>query len=358
MVQKTMARMQLDPKDHADAVSTEGSFISIFASFFTLVAKLQRARRRFAIIFRSFGSDHKKVETEWNAFCEMRHPIFSKLLEDIGPLDGSAPGVPDRRCNSFHTLYRDAEGLLIALDTFTNGPEELMWDAWAKQDPKPPVDDRDGRRYLREVLKARTIEGTPALQRWFRDFLTTQGTSAFKDDWAWWTFQKEKATAGKPMLLLPGEDTRQFFFDDNVEWHDTRIVDCRDPDFNPVSMTSGLDVYYTKANPVEAVLDDDYFLKHLIRSESMLSQGSQSAVSRPHQTSVLTTANQDTTDPNFARWMLRRIAFFVTWLRHQFLRLFFRRSAGGSKRAHPGNDHELPSTAPEQSRKISSRKIS
>ena len=41
--------------------------------------------------------DHEKIKEEWNAFCEMRHPVFSKLLNGIGPLDGSVPGVPDRR---------------------------------------------------------------------------------------------------------------------------------------------------------------------------------------------------------------------------------------------------------------------
>merc|ERR1719440_1126151 len=263
MVQKTISRMRIDTganlsEDKIDKCD-EASFISIFASLFTLVAKLQRSQQRFAILFRSFGSDHKKVETEWNSFCEMRHPVFSKLLEDIGPLDGSVDGVPDRRCSSTHTVYRDAEGILLALDVNTTGPENMTWDAWARQDPKPDSDTRDGRRYISEVLKLRTIEGVPALQRWLRDFLDSQATAAFKDDWAWWSFLKESPTAGKPMLLLPGEDSHQFFFDDNVEFSDARIVDCRDVDFDPVPQSFAMGRYYTKANPCEAVLDDDYF---------------------------------------------------------------------------------------------------
>merc|ERR1719272_689668 len=116
--------MQLEPgvcdADVAQDLGMHDSLIHLFPALFSLVAKLQRSKRPFAILFRSFGSDHKKVETEWNAFCEMRHPFFSRLLKDIGPLDGSVAGVPDRRCKTCHTFYRDAEGVLLALDSNTN----------------------------------------------------------------------------------------------------------------------------------------------------------------------------------------------------------------------------------------------
>merc|ERR1712135_202769 len=108
------------------------------------------------------------------AFCEMRHPLFKSFLKSIGPLDGSKPGVPDRRLYRIHTLYRDVDGPVLALDTFTNGPDHAPWDDWAKQKPRPATDTRGGRDFLQNQLKAMTLEGTSELQRWFDScFLTT-----------------------------------------------------------------------------------------------------------------------------------------------------------------------------------------
>jgi hypothetical protein len=341
MVEKTMVRMQVGSSKE----SGTPELISIFPALFTLVAKLQRSKRRFAILFRSFGSDHQKVEDEWNAFCEMRHPHFSKLLEDIGPLDGSVKGVPDRRCKSCHTVYRDAEGLLLALNNNTSGPESNRWDEWARQDPKPTADTRDGRRYISEQLGARTCDGAAAIQRWMEEFLHHQGTAAIKDDWAWWSFNKESTSAGKPMLILPGEDSHQLFFDDNVEFHDPRIVDCRDASFQPVSMAFGMGRFYMKANPVEAVLDDDYFLRLLERSCALSSQSS-----APSQLSTLSAAgsspdlviNQANMAARIFRFFTRRLVLIFSWLQRKIVG---ESSSGGGKSGDRGENELLESSS-------------
>jgi len=92
-------------------------------------AEKRRAKFLIRLTKESFGSlkDHEKVQAEWNAFCELRHPIFSRLIEDIGPMDGSVPGVPDRRIHALHPLYRDAAGPVLVLDTLTNGPADATW---------------------------------------------------------------------------------------------------------------------------------------------------------------------------------------------------------------------------------------
>merc|ERR1719356_1035911 len=128
-------------------------------SVFHLVAKLQRKYYKFGLLFRSFGTDHEKIKNEWNAFCELKHPVFSKLIEDLGPLDGSLKGLPDRRIKSMHTLYRDAQGPLLILETITNGPKEATWDAWAKGKPKPTEDTRGGREFAKG-LGATLVDGT------------------------------------------------------------------------------------------------------------------------------------------------------------------------------------------------------
>lgn len=267
-----LRKMEL-PKEMARTTQAKeaglmGSTYVMLPAVFQLVATLHRQGRRFAIVFRSFGDDHEKIRTEWNAFCEMRHPIFSKLLADVGPLDGSVEGLPDRRIKSIHTLYRDAQGPSLILDTFTNGPSSAPWDKWAKAKPKPESDTRGGRAYARETLAAHTVDGIQAMQAWLHDILKREATAAIKDDWAWWQFNEERSEAGKLLPLIPGGGTRQVFFDDNVEHDDPRIVDCRYPDSRPVPPQHALNRLCIKVNPVEALTDEKYFLRKLVRAES------------------------------------------------------------------------------------------
>lgn len=270
-VAKAMSKLQLPSSMTSDSllssalneVGLKGSQYFIVPTLFYLVATLQRAGREFALLFRSFGNDHEKIKAEWNAFCELRHPIFSRLIEDMGPMDGTGR-LPDRRVHTIHTLYRDSQGPILILDTFTNGPKEKSWDSWAKAKPKPTVDTRGGREFIRQVLNADAVEGMGSIQHWMADHLSRQATSAIKDDWAWWQFHHEATDAGKLMPLIDGCSTRQVFFDDNIDLDDPRIVDCRSPNGDAVprdiALSEGLCL---KVNPVEAVMDDDYFFKKL-----------------------------------------------------------------------------------------------
>jgi len=267
VLRTTQERMLLPPEyvnsEAAAAAGIDGKRYNAFPALFHLAAALQRSQRKFAILFRSFGNDHAKVQTEWNAFCELRHPIFSRLLEDIGPMDGSAPGVPDRRIHSIHTLYSDAAGPVLILDAFTNGPEEAPWDAWARTRPRPEADTRDGRRFIREVLRAQTVEGITGIQEWMCDHLASERTGAIKDDWAWWTYHQRAGEYGKLMTLIPGPPTQQLFLDDNIGINEPTIVDCRDVDGSRMTAartTGGADALCLKVNPIEAILDVNYFL--------------------------------------------------------------------------------------------------
>eukprot|EP00405_Crypthecodinium_cohnii_P010473 CAMPEP_0206425756 /NCGR_PEP_ID=MMETSP0324_2-20121206/3975_1 /ASSEMBLY_ACC=CAM_ASM_000836 /TAXON_ID=2866 /ORGANISM="Crypthecodinium cohnii, Strain Seligo" /LENGTH=696 /DNA_ID=CAMNT_0053890587 /DNA_START=116 /DNA_END=2204 /DNA_ORIENTATION=+ len=276
-VEQALRRLELPAELLADEagrnmlreVGLTGNQYFMVPTLFHLVASLQRQQRPFAVLFRSFGKDHEKVKAEWNAFCELRHPVFSRLIADVGPLDGSVPHLPDRRVNTFHTLYRDSDGPVLILDTFTNGPEDKSWDSWAKAKPKPDADTRQGRQYIKDVLQAKTVEGLDSLQAWMHSHLASQSTAAIKDDWAWWQFHGESAAAGKLLPLLGGQtSTTQVFFDDNIDLDDPRIVDCRTTagDVVPVAVSLGQG-FCVKVNPVEALLEDDYFLEKLSRAK-------------------------------------------------------------------------------------------
>jgi len=259
-------RMQL-PEDvqktkAAEDVGLRGTSIMMLPAVFVLTAELARSGRPFAVMFRSFGQDHEKIKEEWNGFCTMQHPLFSHLLDGIGPLDGTGLG-PDRRLHNIHTLYRDSDGPVLALSTFTNGPEEMPWDQWARTKPRPEVDTRNGRAYFRDVLKAKALSGVQEVQKWFEDQLLQQSTAGIKDDWSWWYWQGQVSNAGKVFYEI--RNTKQLFFDDNVELDDARIVDCRDLNGAPVPKEHALRHLIQKVSPVEAVIDDDYFLRALER---------------------------------------------------------------------------------------------
>mmetsp|Transcript_78094 Transcript_78094/g.215947 ORF Transcript_78094/g.215947 Transcript_78094/m.215947 type:complete len:458 (-) Transcript_78094:119-1492(-) len=273
LCEKALERMQLaadfQNNDAAKAAGVAGHTYNMLPALFHMVATLQVSGRPFAVLFRSFGADHERVKAEWNAFCELRHPIFSDLIKDIGPLDGSQPRIPDRRIHSVHTLYRDDEGPMLILDRFTNGPSEASWDEWAKAKPAPEIDTREGREYVREVLKAKTVDGFQQLQAWMHSHLMSESTAGIKDDWAWWHANGEECIAGKVLPLIGGlRATSQIFFDDNIEINDPRIVDCRDPNGLAIPASKSLSRLCVKVNPIEALFDHDYFLRKLQSSEA------------------------------------------------------------------------------------------
>lgn len=274
----TLKKMELPEsvRGQKDAIESGliGLTLNMFPTLFHLVTTLQRQRRQFAVLFRSFGADHKNIMTEWNAFCEMKHPVFKSLLEGVGPLDGTKEGVPDRRIHKTHTLYRDEKGPVLILEANTNGPKDADWDRWAKA--KPTKDTRNGRRFI-EVSNYATVEGIPNIQKWMKKHLDAQMTSAIKDDWAWWQFNKEDPRSGKLLPVIKG--ITQLFFDDNIEHDISRIVDCRDSNGNPVPVEASLNKLCVKVNPVEALLDDEYFLMKLrmCTGETQIDTGSKVA---------------------------------------------------------------------------------
>ncbi|CAK0846149.1 unnamed protein product, partial [Prorocentrum cordatum] len=113
-LQLAMKKMQLPPEfrgsPQVEAAGVKGMTYNAFPSLFHLVANLQRSRRSFAILFRSFGVDHEKVQAEWNAFCELRHPIFSRLIEDCS-LQASCVAERPRRtfCSRSGCLEEEEE---------------------------------------------------------------------------------------------------------------------------------------------------------------------------------------------------------------------------------------------------------
>ena len=77
------------------SLSVYGIELLIIPSFYKMFLELSLKQIDFTVIFRTFGFDIDKVATELNLFCEGRHPLHPLPAESR--LDGSSPGLPDRR---------------------------------------------------------------------------------------------------------------------------------------------------------------------------------------------------------------------------------------------------------------------
>lgn len=75
---------------------------------------LKKAKRDFAVIFRTFGSDLDNLIWEFNKFCSGEHPCFNgKNGTLLVKFDGSK-GTRDLRIvdkNQKALLYRNGEGI-------------------------------------------------------------------------------------------------------------------------------------------------------------------------------------------------------------------------------------------------------
>lgn len=76
-------------------IFTEGKF-NLVPSFFKLLNGLKKAKREFAIVFRSFGNELPDVIWEFNKFCNGEHPCFNGNQVPLMKFDG-VKGVKDLR---------------------------------------------------------------------------------------------------------------------------------------------------------------------------------------------------------------------------------------------------------------------
>jgi hypothetical protein len=60
-------------------VGLTGKSVFIIPAFFELLLHLKATHRSFSLVFRTFGKELNEVVTEFNAFCEGRHPLYPQV---------------------------------------------------------------------------------------------------------------------------------------------------------------------------------------------------------------------------------------------------------------------------------------
>ena len=69
----------------ARAAGLNSTGVGVVPAFFQLLLELQRRRRRFLLVFRTFGEDLAAIAREVNAFCTGQHPCYPSARLDGSP---------------------------------------------------------------------------------------------------------------------------------------------------------------------------------------------------------------------------------------------------------------------------------
>lgn len=233
-----------------------GAPVRLIPAFFELLLELKRHKRSFTLCFRTFGDDLPDAVEELNSFCEGTHPLYPGSR-----MDGS-DGDPDYRvkpgdpatCGIF---YRDDEHLAFVTGTWQSPEKE-------KIPSLSYYDDIEGA----SVHKGLDMVG---LYELIKGRCSKPGTMALRDYFPYWKSKEMSAQGGKLLFyeLSAHSDTHFIFFDDNIRYSNAYIVDAR-----PTRETgrvpfiaSLLQSHMCRAEPLESIMNKDYFIKHVERLE-------------------------------------------------------------------------------------------
>ncbi|TRZ21922.1 hypothetical protein HGM15179_005211 [Zosterops borbonicus] len=214
-----------------DALSVPGEpgkrYHLILPSFFRLLDTLHRDGRAFAVVFRTFGTDLPRVLQAVSSAMDGQHPQFPALRDVALPVD-LTPG--QIRCSKREVVL-------------TRGAERLA--------------TREDRRKL------------------YNYFSSFEGIGGFQDHFDWWARNQFSSQGGKPLWIDPHDpDIHHIFIDDNIRLDDGDTivhpqVFSEQGSSSPRSVpTSELyNICLVQTNLLEAIADEDYFLRCVKRCE-------------------------------------------------------------------------------------------
>lgn len=207
----------------------------LIPAFFRFVEdQLQDPERKdkFAIVFRTFGTDIPDIGKEWNMYCSGSHP-YEQPPAALGRLDGTGPSGLDLRLHmpaSTAMIHRSGfSGDDLAVATVSGGEDGKG----ASEAPEPAM--------CYQLIGYRALDG------WIRSRIESgHRCLAVRDCYRFWNDHGERSGAGKVVLVDArhwaaagaGEgaaggsaakplELHPVFFDDNILRRRAKIVDVR-----------------------------------------------------------------------------------------------------------------------------------
>eukprot|EP00892_Ulva_mutabilis_P009416 jgi/Ulvmu1/6847/UM031_0052.1 len=297
----------------------------ILPSFFELLLHLQATKRRFTLIFRTFGSDVEDVIEEMNLFATGRHPSYPGVYMDgrdgMTDLRLSQPastgayircgtraaetilafGVDQRVLRASRMSRKLVEEAAtecggVVLQGFADIRAALqmyaepyaMQQAFAQRTsqrssssagaPEAPApaeaalkavcgEDESGDKGPAPRCPRRGLEHA---RDWIASNRRAQNCAlAIRDHYHLWKSRNEHPRAGKLLLLDPSDTSEiKMFFDDNIGYTGAHIADVRNARTGEsVPFDEAKNTYLMRAEPVNAILDPKYFVRAVSEAE-------------------------------------------------------------------------------------------
>ena len=238
----------------------ENNFKFIFPSLFNLMIELQKSGRIFTIIFRTFGQDFSDLYLEFNSFCEGKHPLYKNIYFD-GSHNSFDHRIIKETTGSFHRLLNDCISNIFFVigdyeHPYINTPEDLY------------------KYYDGKIDKDKIIQGGENIFKYINGFSNNKKNNSFfiSDDFSAWFKHDRKKEYGKPIFFDPDNKKYHFiFFDDNIENKPTSIVDCKNiSNGKTLENKDIIGKYLIKVDPVEAAVNDNYFINKIKEAEEKI----------------------------------------------------------------------------------------
>ena len=236
----------------------ENNFRFIFPSLFNLMIELQKRRKKFIIIFRTFGQDFDDLSLEFNSFCEGKHPLYKNIYFD-GSHNSFDHRIIKETTGSFHRLINDdVNNIYLVIGEYDhpelNTPEELY----------------------KYYNNNKIIKGGKNIFEYINNFSDNKKNNSFfiSDDFLAWFKHDRKKEYGKPIFFDPNNKKYHFiFFDDNIENKPTSIVDCKNIiNGETLEYKDIIGKYLIKVDPVEAAINKNYFIDKINEAEEKLNK--------------------------------------------------------------------------------------
>ncbi len=221
----------------------------------------------------SKDKDLKKIRKQYldrfiDDLREQQHPLYAKINEEFNTMNTKLSSLKGTVFASFYKLLKflDAEQIQYSIILRTFGGD---LDFIAAE-----INETLGTEFFAAKANFKngalvTEFGTLTDAESIYGFMTTSGNLMIQDDWNPWNLHHESSEYGKPFYLKP-DDTSvfQIFFDDNIEIDDDveNIIGPKDVKTNlPIKVS---EIIKTKnavrVNTIDAILNDDYFTKHVM----------------------------------------------------------------------------------------------
>ena len=236
----------------------ENNYKFIFPSLFNLMIELQKQKRQFTLIFRTFGQDFSDLYFEFNSFCEGKHPLYKNIYFD-GTHNSLDYRIIKETTGSFHRILNDdVNNIYLVIGEFD----------------RPEFKSHE--ELFNHYNKDKIIRGGKNIFKYIHGFSNGEKNNSFliSDDYDAWFKHDRQKEYGKPIFFDPENKKYHFiFFDDNIEDKPTSIVDCKNiNNSGTLEYKDIIDKFIIKVDPIQSAINKNYFIDKIKESEENLNK--------------------------------------------------------------------------------------